>query len=207
MSKHDKKCEALLWCDNPRGMCWCHERELATDNELLRTDCDSMRRDLAILRDHHHEVCMAEIERLRSLLVRIHGITTDPEIIVHTGDKENEVARMIRDHVKVIASKRSTCPYCGVVQGEAHQSTCVAAASAPAVPEVLTEQWAAEQLGIPTHTIPVEYFSYYQSQRIAAFLAGARAGTAVQASVKPDAGCLSFTSIPMGPTDPKEGAP
>ena len=60
----------------------------------------------------------------------------EPEIIVRTGDKEKEVARMVSDHAKVIASKQNTCPYCGAVQGQAHQSTCIAAAAASADPVI-----------------------------------------------------------------------
>jgi len=36
----------------------------------------------------------------------------EPEIVTHTGYKEAEVARMIRDHQKVIDAKRKSCPRC-----------------------------------------------------------------------------------------------
>ena len=36
MSKHDKKCEVILWRENVWNACWCHERALEADNERLR---------------------------------------------------------------------------------------------------------------------------------------------------------------------------
>jgi predicted RNase H-like nuclease (RuvC/YqgF family) len=40
------------------------QRTLAEQNAA----CEAMRTDLAILRQHHHEGCMAEIDRLRAVL-------------------------------------------------------------------------------------------------------------------------------------------
>ena len=42
--------------------------ELCAEISGLRRENESMRHDLGVLRGHHHEGCMAEIERLRGLL-------------------------------------------------------------------------------------------------------------------------------------------
>ena len=36
MSKHDKKCEVILWKNNLWNACWCHERALEAEVERLR---------------------------------------------------------------------------------------------------------------------------------------------------------------------------
>ena len=52
--------------------------ELCAEISGLRRENESMRHDLGVLRGHHHEGCMAEIERLRGLLQRHYELRGKP---------------------------------------------------------------------------------------------------------------------------------
>ena len=57
--------------------------ELCAEISGLRRENESMRHDLGVLRGHHHEGCMAEIERLRGLL---RDVIADDEASLARGD-------------------------------------------------------------------------------------------------------------------------
>jgi hypothetical protein len=67
MGKHDKKCEVILWIDNPWNACWCHERELESETTRLTREVVALKDTAANYLD--------EIDRLN----KVGGSDIDPE--------------------------------------------------------------------------------------------------------------------------------
>ena len=103
MSKHDNKCEALLWANNPNGMCWCHARSLA--KSLSETEA-ALERETALLTEAKRQNAdlMAIIDKRDEALGFIpldKGMDMQDEILEAKGKLVQAVA-IVRDLTRQI---------------------------------------------------------------------------------------------------------
>ena len=122
--------------------------ELCAEISGLRRENESMRHDLGVLRGHHHEGCMAEIERLRGLL---RDVIADDEASLARGDYG--IANGLRLSIDAALAGTADQPSAALIEATALLDSCNAEGTADW--EERAEDWV-KQYGVtdPTGDVP-----------------------------------------------------